>query len=97
MRKAKIIATIGPVSCTLSVLVDLIEAGIDVARVNMSHGSHQEHLTTVENIRAASRKTKKEIAVLIDLQGPKIRVDALEKPLALKQGDIWPWGHPMPC
>lgn len=92
MRKTKIIATIGPVSCTLLALVDLIEAGIDVARINMSHGTRQEHLKTIENIREASKKTKKEIAILIDLQGPKIRVDALEKPLTLKEGEVWAIG-----
>ena len=92
MRKAKIIATIGPVSCTLRALVSLIEAGLDVARINMSHGSRQEHLEAIQNIRDASKKAKKEVAILIDLQGPKIRVDALKKPLVLKQGDIWALG-----
>lgn len=88
-RRAKIVATIGPSSDSVEMLVKLIKTGLNVARVNMSHGTHEHHKKTIANIRQASLETKTEVAILLDLQGPKIRVDKLEKNLELKAGETW--------
>lgn len=89
IRRAKIIATIGPSSNTIETLVKLIHAGIDAARINMSHGTHEGHAQSIANVREASRLAGREIAVLLDLQGPKIRVDKLPTPLVLVAGEEW--------
>ncbi len=89
MRRAKIIATLGPSSSSLEKICELIEAGINVARVNMSHGTYEGHATLISTIREASKKMGKELAILMDLQGPKIRVDKLPEPLILNAGDEW--------
>ena len=72
-RKTKIICTIGPASREVENLVKLIELGMDAARLNFSHGTHEEHLQIIKNVRKAADITGKPIAVLQDLQGPKIR------------------------
>jgi len=74
MQRTKIVCTIGPASQSPDMLVRLIKAGMDVARVNMSHGAHQGHADTIRNIRAAARQVGKAVAILVDLQGPKLRV-----------------------
>lgn len=89
MRKAKIVATIGPSSSSLEVLKRLIEVGLNVCRVNMSHGTYEGHRQVIQNIREASRQTGYEVAILADLQGPKIRVDKLPEPLKLEAGSTW--------
>ncbi|HXH74337.1 MAG TPA: pyruvate kinase [Bacteriovoracaceae bacterium] len=88
-RRAKIIATIGPSSNTVEMLEKMIHAGMNAARVNMSHGTYEAHEQSIKNIRMASLKTGKEIAILLDLQGPKIRVDKLPEPLVLNDNDVW--------
>jgi pyruvate kinase len=77
MRRAKIVATIGPATATPEALEQLLRHGVDVARLNFSHGDHQDHAATMERIRAASRNLGKPVAVLQDLQGPKIRTGPL--------------------
>jgi pyruvate kinase len=72
MRRAKMVCTMGP--STSGRLVEFAEAGMDVARLNLSHGSHEEHEKTYTEIRAASDRTGRAIGVLVDLQGPKIRL-----------------------
>lgn len=89
MRRAKIVGTLGPSSNSLEMIEKLIQAGLNVARVNMSHGTHEGHSETIQNIRQASRNLKREVAILCDLQGPKIRVDKLPQPLELKEGQTW--------
>jgi pyruvate kinase len=88
-RQAKIIATIGPSSNTIAMLEKMILAGMNAARINMSHGTYEAHEQSFKNIRQASKNVGKEIAILLDLQGPKIRVDKLPEPLQLNDGDIW--------
>ena len=83
MRRAKIVATIGPASESEQVLESLIKAGMNVARLNFSHGTHQEHEAKVARIRAVSKKLGMPVGILQDLQGPKIRVGKLEEPLQL--------------
>ncbi|HWP82156.1 MAG TPA: pyruvate kinase [Bacteroidota bacterium] len=83
----KIICTIGPASDHVDVLVQLIEAGMDVARLNFSHGSHEEHRKVIENVKEASRRTGEHITLLQDLSGPKIRIGTLkDKTVELKTG-----------
>lgn len=77
-RKTKIICTIGPSSFEIDKLTHLIESGMDAARLNFSHGSHELHKQYINNIRTASKKTGKEIAIIQDLQGPKIRIGKVE-------------------
>lgn len=88
-RRAKIIATIGPSSNTIETLEKMIMAGMDAARINMSHGTYEAHEQSIKNIREASKNVNREIAILLDLQGPKIRVDKLPEPLQLKDGQVW--------
>lgn len=74
-RKTKIICTIGPASSSVEILAKLILNGMDVARLNFSHGSHENHAELIANIRKASELTGKQVAILQDLQGPKIRLE----------------------
>ena len=74
MHRAKIVATIGPASDSPERLRALIEAGMDVARLNFSHGSYDQHRAVYDTIRAEAVRARRSIAILQDLQGPKIRV-----------------------
>jgi len=78
MRKVKIVCTMGPSTAGVERLCELIAAGMDVARLNFSHGTHETHRQTFCDIRAAAEKMSKPIAILADLSGPKIRVDAMQ-------------------
>jgi pyruvate kinase len=87
-RKAKIVCTIGPASNTEQAMRDLMRAGMDVARLNFSHGTHEEHAQRIERLRRAAEKEGRTICILQDLQGPKIRTGRLKyrTPVALKAG-----------
>ncbi len=88
MKSTKIVCTIGPASQKLDVMIKLVEAGMNVARLNMSHGSYEFHLETIKNIREASRRTGTFIGILLDLQGPKIRTGRQSKEfIELKRGE----------
>ena len=87
-RRAKIVATIGPASETPERLRQLIEAGIDVARLNFSHGDRKDHARVIEHIRSISKELDRPVALLQDLQGPKIRIGDLPNGgIDLKSGD----------
>ncbi len=87
-RRAKIVCTLGPASRSRSVLRALVRAGMDVARLNFSHGEPEEHEETLDRLRAAAREEGRTVAVLQDLQGPKIRIGRVDpSPLRLKRGD----------
>ncbi|WP_338470482.1 pyruvate kinase [Niallia sp. XMNu-256] len=73
MRKTKIVCTIGPASESLEKLVSLMEAGMNVARLNFSHGDHDEHAARIKNIREAAKQTGKNVGILLDTKGPEIR------------------------
>ncbi len=77
-RRAKIVATLGPASNTEPVFRELVRAGIDVVRLNFSHGSHEEKLALIQMIRKVSREERKPLCILGDLQGPKIRTGKLK-------------------
>jgi pyruvate kinase len=88
-RRAKIVATLGPASNTEPVFRELVRAGVDVVRLNFSHGTHEEKLALIAMIRKVSREEEKPLCILGDLQGPKIRTAKLvdRKPVLLKAGE----------
>ena len=87
-RRAKIVATLGPASNTEPVFRDLVRAGVDVVRLNFSHGTHEEKAALIQMIRKVSREERKPLCILGDLQGPKIRTSKLKdrQPVLLKAG-----------
>src|SRR3989339_238500 len=88
MRLTKIVATIGPASNTDEMIKKLIEAGMNVARLNFSHGTYDDHKQTFNKIRSISRDMKKHIGILQDLSGPKIRVGVIkDNGISLAEGD----------
>ncbi|WP_216381061.1 pyruvate kinase [Arcanobacterium phocae] len=90
MRKAKIVCTLGPAVNSKDQILELVKAGMNVARINASHGSHEEHEERIDWVRQASEELRKPVAVLVDLQGPKIRLGRFaEGPVLLESGDIF--------
>jgi len=88
-QNTKIVATVGPACSSYEVLLNLIQAGVDVFRLNFSHGSHEDHLQVMNHITAINQKHGLHISILADLQGPKLRVGKIENnALELKEGDI---------
>ncbi|WP_161877976.1 pyruvate kinase [Alkalibacterium sp. MB6] len=77
MKKTKIVCTIGPASEEIDTLVKLIDAGMNVARLNFSHGDHEEHLNRINNIREASKRTGKMVGIMLDTKGPEIRTHTM--------------------
>jgi pyruvate kinase len=86
IRRTKLICTLGPSVDSVEALKALIDAGMDVARFNFSHGTHAEHLERLTRLRQASAEAKKPVAVLQDLCGPKIRTGSFDAPFELKAG-----------
>lgn len=90
MRRAKIVATLGPATNTYDAIRAIVEAGVDVARMNLSHGSHEVHEAVYATVRDVARDVGKPVAVLVDLQGPKIRLATFANgPHDLSVGDIF--------
>jgi pyruvate kinase len=88
MRRTKIVATIGPASREPETLKRMVEAGLDVARLNFSHGNREIHAENAERVRAAANAAGRQVAILQDLPGPKLRIGALEDGIAeLKPGE----------
>ena len=86
-KKTKIVATMGPATMGESVIRKMIQAGLNVARINCSHGTHAEYLEQMNVVRSAAKKEKANIAILLDLSGPKIRIgDFVEELVTLKNG-----------
>ena len=87
-RRAKIICTIGPACHSEAAMRDLMRLGMDVGRLNFSHGSHDDHARNIERLRSAAEKENRTICILQDLQGPKIRTGRLERhePIVLQSG-----------
>lgn len=78
MKKTKIVATIGPISSSKEVLKDMIQQGLDVVRLNFSHGSHEDHRKVIEYVREIDKELGTNTSLLADLQGPKLRVGEME-------------------
>ena len=91
MRRAKIVCTIGPATASAEQIQNLVDAGMDVARINRSHGAPDEHELVFHNVRAAAATANRPVAILVDLQGPKIRLGKFEKDEKswLDEGDIF--------
>lgn len=89
-RRTKIVATIGPASSSPEILEKMILAGMDVARLNFSHGTEQDHLDRVDMIRSIAKKLGRTVGILGDLQGPKIRVGKFrDSRITLKAGETF--------
>lgn len=90
MRRAKIVCTLGPATDSYDQIKALVEAGMDVARFNLSHGDHAEHEERYHHVRKASDETGRSVGLLADLQGPKIRLGRFtEGPVLLERGDTF--------
>ena len=89
VRQTKIVATIGPASCDRAVVEALVAAGVNVFRLNFSHGTQRTHRATLETIREVAAQSRRPVGILQDLSGPKIRTGELEggQPIALAPGD----------
>jgi len=86
MLRTKIVCTIGPATSSEERIRGLVAGGLDMARINMSHGSHEDHRLAVDRIRAAAREAGRPVPILVDLSGPKIRVGVLDEPIELVEG-----------
>ncbi|UPT20023.1 pyruvate kinase [Thermobifida alba] len=87
-RRAKIVATLGPATSSPEILRKLVDAGLDVARLNLSHGTHDDHRANYANVRAAAEASGRSVGILADLQGPKIRLGTFaDGPVTLNPGD----------
>ena len=89
LRSTKIVATLGPSSNTENKIKKLIFAGVNVFRLNFSHGSHEDHLSTINIIRRIETKLKLQLGILADLQGPKFRIGKVEDNVKLKVNDLF--------
>ena len=85
--RTKIVCTLGPASATPKVIASLLDAGMSVARINFSHGTHETHARTIALVRQLAAERKRPIAILGDLQGPRIRIGELEAPVTVAPGD----------
>jgi pyruvate kinase len=86
-RRTKIVATIGPATSSAEMLLSLARAGMDAARLNFSHGTHDEHAERARLVRAVQDKLGRPLAIVADLQGPKLRIGTLKTPVILEQGE----------
>jgi len=90
VRRAKIVCTLGPATASARRIQELVYAGMDVARLNMSHGSHEDHETAYQHVRQASDASGHGVGILADLQGPKIRLETFaDGPVLLRRGQRW--------
>jgi pyruvate kinase len=96
-RRTKILATLGPATDDPKVLDKIIEAGVDVVRINFSHGTAEEHLLRAEKLRSRARAFGRQVGVLADLQGPKIRIERFrDGPIELDEGDEFTFDAGLP-
>ena len=87
MRHTKIVATLGPASSSEDMIRKLALAGVNIFRLNFSHGTHEEHISNAKNIRKIEKEIGKTLGIMMDLQGPKIRIGAFEDgSVSLKPG-----------
>ena len=88
-NKTKIVATVGPASSSKEMLRALVKEGVDVFRLNFSHGSHSDHQKVVENVRELNKEMNTSVALLLDLQGPKIRVQEMAPDVVIERGQTF--------
>ena len=90
LRRTKIVATLGPASSDPKIMERMIAAGVDVVRMNFSHGAARDHLSRAETVREAARKVGRTVGIIADLQGPKIRIGQFEQgKITLNSGDTF--------
>ena len=88
-RRAKIVCTLGPATANPDTMLELVRSGMDVARLNLSHGEHSDHAANYDMVRAAADQTGHGVAILADLQGPKIRLARFaEGPVDMAVGSV---------
>ncbi|NQX92948.1 MAG: pyruvate kinase, partial [Flavobacteriales bacterium] len=88
MKKTKIVATIGPATSSFEMLQAIINEGVDVVRLNFSHGAHEDHASVIEHVRKINDASINKVAILADLQGPKLRIGEVENNgVELKDGE----------
>ena len=87
MRKTKIICTIGPKTSIFVTLQQLAKNGMNVARLNMSHGTHSWHRDVIKSIKTINKKTGNPVAILLDTKGPEIRTGDVSRDIVLRKGD----------
>jgi pyruvate kinase len=88
-RRTKVVATLGPATASPEMIRKLIDAGMNMARINGSHGDHETHARTIASIREQAHEARRTVGILFDLQGPKIRVGKFEgQPRPVKTGDL---------
>src|SRR5438128_6752668 len=85
-RRTKIIATLGPATSSHERITALVHAGMDCARLNFSHGTHDAHAEAVRIVRAVQDEVGRPVAIMADLQGPKLRLRELSEPVVLERG-----------
>lgn len=95
-KRAKMLATVGPATHSYDSIYKMIEKGVNGFRLNFSHGTNDERDQQIEWIRKASNELGKPVAILQDLQGPKIRLGELEKPVPVKKGEVWKLAYKQP-
>jgi len=88
-NKTKLVCTIGPASSNRKILERMIRAGMNVARLNFSHGDFKTHQASIDLIRKAAKSVGQRVAIMADLPGPKMRIGMMEKPIELKHGDLF--------
>ena len=94
MRRAKIVATLGPATASYESIRAIIEAGVDVARMNLSHGTYDVHEEIYHTVRKAAADVGKPVGIFVDLQGPKIRLGKFAAgPHQLAKGDVFKHRH----
>src|ERR671939_193006 len=86
-RRTKIIATLGPATSSHERIAALVHAGMDCARLNFSHGTHEQHAETLRTLRAVQEEIGRAVAIMADLQGPKLRIGGLPEPVVLERGE----------
>lgn len=87
LRKTKIICTIGPATSSYDMMLDMFNAGMNVVRLNMSHGTHESHSDVIRNVKKLNENSQYAVPILLDTQGPEIRTGNLQSDLQLKEGD----------
>ena len=87
MLRTKVVCTLGPATSAPETVLEMVKGGMNMARINMSHGSHEDHRRSIQAVRAAAEKARRPVAVLVDLAGPKIRVGNLAEPVDLRVGE----------
>lgn len=86
-RRTKLICTIGPSSCSAEMLETLAAGGMNVARLNMCHGTHEWHKAVIDRIRALNKSKGYSVAIMVDTEGSEVHINELEQPLKAEEGD----------